>query len=140
LEVQNETYSGKCKLTAIGGYAVLLTNKRLSNSVAGDIVETHATVADAVDVADGSATDAIGIFLDSGVADGGEAWVVVAGIADVHMDADGCAVHNRIITSVTPGRGDVSNTPAVGVHFQEIGHAIEVAAANANARCVIHFL
>ena len=55
------------------------------------------------------------------------------------MDASGCAFGDRIITSATAGRGAVNNAPAVAVHFQEIGHAIENAAANANARCMVHF-
>ncbi len=135
-----EYSQSKIKLTSIGGYAILLTNKSGSNSVAGNVVETHATQADAVDIAGANATDPIGVFLDDGVADGSEAWVVVNGIADVWMDAGGCAVHDRIITSATAGRGDVNNTPSNSAHFQEIGHAIEAAAANALARCVIHFL
>jgi len=129
----------KSGMSAIGGFCIKLTNESGNPSVAGDIVETS-TTADAVDLADASALDPIGVFLESGVADGAEAWIVVGGIADVHMDAGGCAVHDRIITSATSGRGDVSNSPAVAEHFQEIGHAIEVAAANGTARCVLHFL
>lgn len=130
----------KFKITLIGGYAIKLTNKTGGNSVAGDIVIASAGTADAVDLAGANELDAIGVFLDSGIADGSEAWVVIAGIADVHMDAGGCALGDRIITSATAGRGDVNNAPAVATHFQEIGHTVEAAAANANARCVIHFL
>ena len=141
LEVWGEGYfAGKIKLTSIGGIAVLLTNKSGSNSVAGDIVEASTGTVDAVALADASSNHAVGIFLDSGVVDGSEAWIVVGGIADVHMDAGGCSKGDRIITSATAGRGDVSNSPATAVHFREIGHAIEAAAANANARCLIHFL
>ena len=144
LEVVGEIIAGagaaKIKITSIGGYAIKLTNKSGANSVAGDIVETSATTADAVDLADANELDPIGIFLDTGIADGAEAWVVVAGIADVHMDAGGCSLHDRIITSATAGRGLVDNAPAVAAHFQEIGHAIEAVGANGNARCIVHFL
>lgn len=130
----------KSKLTPIGGIAIKLTNKSGANSVAGDIVEVHATIADAVTKTNANADDSIGVFLDSGVADGSEAWVVISGIADVHMDAGGCAVHDRIITSATAGRGKLWNVGgAVATHFQEIGHALEAAAANGNARVVLHF-
>ncbi len=129
----------KGRLTPLGGLAILLTNKSGAVSVAGDVIQSHATIADAVIVADASATNVFGAFYESGIADGSSAWIVVAGKADIHMDAGGCSVQDRIITSATAGRGDVSNAPAVAVHFQEIGHAIEAAAANANALCVIHF-
>jgi len=132
--------SNKIKLTSIGGYAVKLTNKSGANSVAGDVVQVAAATADAVDITDAGNLFPVGVFLDSGVADGSEAWVVIAGIADVHMDAGGTTIQDRIITSATPGRGDASNNPAVAEHFQEIGHALETVGANGNARCIIHFL
>lgn len=130
----------KFKLTLIGGYAALLTNKTGANSVAGDVVIASTGTADAVALAGANELMVVGVFLDSGIADGSEAWVVQGGIADIHMDAGGCALGDRIVTSATAGRGDVNNTPSAAVHFQEIGHAIEVAAANANARCMLHLL
>jgi len=132
--------SDKAKVTAIGGYAVKLTNKTGANSVAGDVVRASATTTDAVDLTATNELNAIGVFLDSGIADGSEAWVVIAGIADVHMDAGGSALHDRIITSTTAGRGDVNNTPSAADHFREIGHALEAVGANENARCNLHFL
>lgn len=130
----------KAKMTTIGGFAIKLTNKTGAPSVAGDVVIASTITTDAVVLAAASELMCVGIFLDSGIADGSEAWVVTSGIADVHMDAGGCTRGDRIVTSLTPGRGLVNNLPAVAVHFQEIGHAVEPAAANANARCVIHFL
>ncbi|MEE9354742.1 MAG: hypothetical protein V3U75_04055 [Methylococcaceae bacterium] len=130
----------KFRITLLGGYAVLLTNKTGGNSVAGDVVKASAADADSVILAVANELNVIGVFLDSGIADGSEAWVVVAGIAEIHMDAGGCALGDRIVTSATAGRGAVNNAPSVAVHFQEIGHAIQAAAANGNARCIIHFL
>lgn len=130
----------KIKMTSIGGYAILLTNKTGANSVAGEVVIASTGTADAVAQAGANSVSAIGIFLEDGIADGSEAWIVVSGIAYVKMDAGGAALGDRIITSATAGRGLVSNAPAVAVHFQEIGHCIETTAANALGRCVLHFL
>lgn len=138
--IESEVIGPKYKLTLIGGMAVLLTNESGGVSVAGDIVMASTGTVDAVDIAGADGLNSIGVFLDSGVAESAEAWIVVSGIADVHIDAGGCVLGDRIITGAPAGRGTVSNLPAVAVHFQEIGHAIEGAAANANARCVIHFL
>ena len=136
----NEVISPKAKMTSIGGYAVAVTNKTGANSVAGEVVRADTVTADAVILTSVSGLHPVGVFLDSGIPDDNEAWIVVAGIAEVRMDAGGCAIGDRIITSATAGRGDVNNAPAVAVHFQEIGHAIQVAVANANARCFVHFL
>lgn len=130
----------KVGFTSIGGLAVRMTNETGDTSVAGDVVCASTGTADAVEWTGADGLCAIGMFLESGVIDGDEAWIVVAGIADVHMDAAGCTLGDRIVCSGTARRGEADNTPAVADHFKEIGHAIEIAAANANARCVIHFL
>lgn len=132
--------NAKAGMSAIGGKLIKLTNKTGGASVAGNTVNASSITVDAVEATEASSLQSIGVFLESGVADGAEAWIVHGGIADVHMDAGGCALGDRIITSATKGRGLVSNAPAVAVHFQEIGHAIEVAAANGNARIVMHHL
>ncbi len=130
----------KVGFTSIGGLAVKLTNETGDTSVAGDVVCASKGTVDAVEWTGADDLCAIGVFLESGVIDGSEAWIVVSGIADVHMDAVGCGLGDRIIAGTAPRRGEASNLPAVAEHFQEIGHAIEIAVANANARCVIHFL
>lgn len=127
-------------MTAIGGYATRLTNKTGAPTVSGDVVRSDPANTNSVILTAANELMAIGTFVDSGIADGSLAWVAVAGIADVHMDAGGCVRNDRIVTSVTPGRGTVNNLPSVAVHFQEIAHATEIAIANANARCIIHFL
>lgn len=130
----------KSGMSAIGGFCVKLTNETGNVSVAGDVVIASTATVDAVEWAGGNEFQPIGVFLESGVADGSEAWIVVAGIADVHMDAAGCALGDRILCSGTARRGEADNGPSAADHYKEIGHAIEIAAANANARCVIHFL
>ncbi|GAG37369.1 unnamed protein product, partial [marine sediment metagenome] len=91
-------------------------------------------------VADADATDVIGIVYNAGVADGSDVWIVVSGIAEVLIDAGGCVHHDRLISSATAGSADVSNTPAVAVHFQEIGHAIETVVGAGLAKAIIHLL
>lgn len=147
----------KIRLTAIGGYAVKLTNKTGSNTVAGQTVRADNDVAtgtdDAVILTAADEFETIGVFLDSGIADGSEAWVVVFGIADVAMEDNTAATRgNWVRTSVTEaGYADATNAappgggiPEIDQHLHEIGHCIESVAAGGGsthilARCLIHF-
>ncbi len=132
----------KIKLTALGGYAIKLTNKTGSNTVQGQLVAVYSATAvdDAFATQVASGDNTIGIVLDAGVSDGSEAWVVVSGIADVLIDAGGSARGDRIISSATAGSGDVWNVGgAVATHFLEIGHCIETRGGAGLARCVLHF-
>lgn len=130
----------KYKLTPIGGFAISLTNNTGLASVEGQVVEADDTDENSYKTADASAIDAIGTVYNAGIADGSETFIVVAGIAEVLIDAGGCVHHDRLIASATAGSADVSNTPAVGVHFQEIGHAIETVVGAGLAKAVLHFL
>ncbi len=143
LETTGTIETSKSKLTALGGYAIKLTNKTGANTVQGQLVNVYTATAidDAFKTVDASDEDIIGIVLDAGVADGSEAWIVISGIADVLMDAGGSARGDRIISSATAGSGDVWNVGgAIITHFMEIGHCIESRGASAGlARCVLHF-
>ncbi len=131
----------KCCMTAIGGFAIKLTNKTGGNTVAGQLVLSSTGTNDAFATCGASSDACIGIILEAGVADGSEAWVVVSGIADVLMDSGGSARGDRIISSATAGSADIWNVGgAVATHFLEIGHCIETRAGAGLARCVIHFL
>ncbi len=132
------TVGTKIRMTAEGGYCILLTNKTGISSIAGEVVIASTVTADAVASGAGGELQPIGVFLDSGVADGVGAWIVVSGIADIKADATGWAVGDRIVTSATAKRGAVNNLPIAAVHFQELGHAVEAAGANALGRCVLH--
>ncbi len=134
--------SKKGRITELGGYAIKLTNKTGSNSVAGQLVAVYSATAidDAVKTQVASGDNTMGIVLEAGIADGSEMWVVVSGIADVLMDAGGSARGDRIISSATAGSGDVWNVGgAVATHFLEIGHCIETRTGAGLARCVLHF-
>lgn len=130
----------KIKLTAIGGYAIKLTNKTGNNSVAGQIVIAHITQDDAVALSGANELMPIGVFLDGGVVDGSEAWIVISGIADVAYDNSSAIVRGDRITTGLAGLAMQNNTPSTAVHFREIGHAIESVAASGTARVVLHFL
>jgi hypothetical protein len=140
LHVDGKLYTNNVLVTPLGGVAVKLKNNTGAVTVVGDVVKSSSSVENAVELTDADAADAIGVFYESDVGVGEDAWVVVTGIAYVRMDAGGCSAHDRIVCSTTPGRGDVGNSPSTEVHFREIGHALEAAAANANAKCALHFL
>jgi hypothetical protein len=148
LDVTGEAIiNDKAKITSIGGYAIKLTNETGGNSVAGQLVRADTANNDAVILTAASDVECLGVFLDGGVADGSEAWVVVAGIADVAMTDNTAATRcNWVETSAEAGYADATNaTPvAAPTHFREIGHCIETVAAGGggthiNARCVLHF-
>lgn len=136
----------KSGMSDIGGICIKLTNKTGAASVAGQLVQADTANNDAVILAPAGNVDTIGVFLDAGVADGSEAWVVVSGIADVALDDNVAAVRGYWMGSgVLAGYAATSvSPPAAPTHFEEIGHCIEsVAAGGAGthilARCVLHF-
>jgi len=132
--------SEKYKDTAIGGRAVKLTNRTGAATVQGEIVMSDPANDDSVILSPTGDNDLFGVFLESGIADDAEAWVVTGGIALVKADATGFTRGDRVIMSTaTAGRAETDNTPAVAAHFTELGHALQTAAANAVARCALHF-
>ncbi len=130
----------KYKTTAIGGFAIRLTNKTGGNTVAGQLVRASAGTDDAFSTVGADSEEPIGVVLDAGIADGSEAWVVEGGIADTLIDAGGCAHGDRMITSTTAGSADVWNVGgAIATHFQEIGHCVETRVGAGLARIKLHF-
>lgn len=154
LEAQGEGYfAGKIKLTSIGGIAILLTNETGSNTIAGQLVKADTAVNDAVVLAGTDEEECFGVFLESGIADGNETWVVVVGVADVAMEDNTAATRgNWVRTSITEaGYADATNAappgggiPELDRHMKEIGHCLETVSAGGGgthilARCVLHF-
>lgn len=130
----------KVGFTSIGGVAIKLTNRSLGNSVEGELVEASGVNENAVALAGTSDAFVIGVFYESGVAVGDEAWIVVSGIAEVRANGDGFAQGDRLGASASDaGRADTMNSPGSPRHFDEIGHAIETAGANALGKAVLHF-
>jgi hypothetical protein len=85
----------KNKLTALGGLAIKLTNKTGSNTVQGQLVKADTANNDAVILTAISDTECFGVFLEGGIADGSEAWVVVSGICDVAMEDNTAATRGN---------------------------------------------
>lgn len=138
----------KSGMTSIGGFAIKLTNETGANTVAGQLVKADTATDDAVILTAAGDSECFGVFLDSGVADAAEAWVVIAGIADVAMQDNTTATRgNWVETSDTEAgyaNATTASPPAAPAHFEEIGHCIENVTAGGGgthilARCVLHF-
>jgi hypothetical protein len=140
--------SPKVKFTVDGGLAVKLTNKSGSTSTKGYCVKTSSTTSNAVTLSLVDIPDCIGVFYESDVADGQEAWVVVSGIADVYYGTSTTMGH---VARTLEGTDAYSNpgyaisqalfTPpfAVDKHFMEIGHLLETRSGAGLAKTVLHF-
>lgn len=149
LEVGPTVLTPKVKLTSTGGLAIMLTNKTGAASVKGEVVHPSATVNNAVVKIVVDDPDPIGVFLDSGVADGAEAWVVVSGIADVYFIGNTTSGHfaRGFLTadgeSYVTGQALSEPLPASpfsdAKHFYEIGHVIEARTGAGLAKVVLHF-
>ena len=134
--------------TDYGGLAVKLINKTGARSVKGYCVTPHATTANAVKLVPVDVPNCIGVFLESGVADGERAWIVVAGIADVYFSVAATMGH-LARTGLTADTGEIAGqalSEAVPTspfsedkHFCEIGHVLETTSGAGLAKCVLHF-
>lgn len=139
----------KISFTSEGGPCIQLTNKTGGNSVKGAVVSNSASVANAVEKAVKDEPDPIGVFYESGIADGQEAWIVVSGIADVYfvgntalghlargfLTADGASyVIGQAMSEAVPG-----SPFGVDKHFYEIGHVLESRVGAGLAKVCLHF-
>jgi hypothetical protein len=139
----------KAAINPDGGFMVRLTNKTGGNSVKGHVVSNSATVANAVEKILQNEPDPIGVFYESGIADGAEAWIVVSGIADVYFTGSTTLGYfaRGFVTAdggaYVIGQAMSENIPtspfATDKHFYEIGHVLEARVGAGLAKCVIHF-
>lgn len=136
----------KSRITPEGGFAIRILNKTGAVSVKGALVSLSTDVDNAV-ILQTNEYDTIGVFYDSGVADGQLATVVVSGIADV-LYKDGVASKrgNILLAADTNGRAiDIANPgdgiPGTDTHFKECGHVSETKTAGTNVlvKCILHF-
>ena len=141
--------SGKCFLTPEGGLAVKLTNKTGALSVKGEIVTPNTSFNNAVTKIVVDIPVPIGVFYESNILDGQEAFIVVSGIADVYfvgntvrghlargfLTADGGSyVSGQAISEAAP-----VSPFATDKHFYEIGHVLESRVGAGLAKCILHF-
>ena len=134
--------------TPDGGYAVKLINKTGAASVKGYLVDASPTTDRAVRLVPVNDPDCIGAFLESGVPDGSEAWIVVSGLAYVYFFGSTTRGHYARI-GVTADTGEaagqaiseaIPTSPfATDKHFQEIGHVLESRTGAGLALCCLHF-
>jgi hypothetical protein len=130
----------KVKLTTEGGIAILLTNKTGVNSVQGQIVIASTGTANSFATAAANEDMPIGAVYNAGVADGSECWVVVAGIADVLVDAAGAALGNVLYCGATGGSATAAAAlPAVANHNREVGHGLEARANAGLIKAILHW-
>lgn len=138
----------KVKFTEDGGLAIKLTNKTGAASVKGYLVHNSSAVDNAVVLSQIDIPDCVGVFLESDVADGEEAWIAVAGIADVYFSGDSTRGHMaRVGVSQDTGKANgqaiseaIPTSPfASDKHFAEIGHVLESRTGAGLAKCVLHF-
>ena len=115
-------------------------------SVKGTIVDASTGTDNAADIADTDSTDPIGVIYNSGVADGSEVWVVVAGIAQVLLEDTTASTRGNWVrtSSTTAGRADATTGSPPGAdvkHWQEVGHCTETQGAGTDvlAKMVLHF-
>lgn len=146
----NNVSSARVKFTAEGGIAVRYTNKTGAASVKGEVVTVYdATAVDqAVAKVVKNVPAAIGVFYESGVADGSETWVVVCGIADVYFVGSTTRGHlaRTFVTAdadYVTGQAKSEAFPtapfATDKHFSEIGHVLESRTGAGLAKVNLHF-
>lgn len=142
------TAGGLVRLTQEGGLAVKLLNKSGAASVRGYVVEANDNTNRAVSLTQVDMPDAIGVFYESGVADGELAWVVISGLAYVYfvgsatrgqlartfLTADGSFVAGNALAENFPAAPFLSDK-----HFCEIGHVLESRTGAGLALCALHF-
>ena len=141
------SFNEKIGFTTIGGLAIKLTNRTGAVTIAGQLVKPDTATDDGVILTGVSDVECTGVFLEAGIADDAETWVVVSGIADVAMKDNTAAIHGYWVeTSDEAGYADsTSVSPAAAPqHFEEIGNCIESVSATGGgthilARCILHF-
>ena len=139
----------KASTNSSGGFMIKVTNKTGGASVKGEVVTPSSATDNAVIKIVKDVPNPIGVFYESGVADGSEAWVVVAGIADVYfvgnttrgqlargfLTADGASyVIGQALAEAVPTPPFDSDK-----HFYEIGHILESRTGAGLAKCILHF-
>ncbi len=131
-------------LTTEGGVAHLYTNKTGAASVKGEIVVCDTSTDDAVDLAAADDVDNIGVFYESGIADGASVWVVTDGKAHVMLkNATASTRGNWVKVSDVEGRADATGAESPGAilaHSREVAHCLETKGGDTDvlALCQLH--
>jgi len=144
----NDAFSPKVKMTPEGGIAIKVTNKTGGASVKGYCVTTSDGTNNAVKLVPIDEPDCIGVFYESGIADAADAWVVIAGIADVYfwgnttrgqLARTGLAADTGEVAGQAMAEAIPTSPFNVDKHFCEIGHVLESRTGAGLAKVVLHF-
>jgi hypothetical protein len=138
----------KFLITPDGGIAVKLINGTGAVSVKGYVVRASSAANNTVILAVIDVPDAIGVFYESGVPAGAEAWIVISGIADVYFV--GNTTRGHLARTFVAGEGSYATGQALSEavpsnpfsdakHFCEIGHILESRTGAGLAKVVLHF-
>ena len=136
------------KFTPEGGLAVKITNKTGAASVKGYCVTTNEGQNNSVKLVPVDVPNCIGVFYDSGVADGAEAWVVISGIADVYfwgsttrgqLARTGMAVDTGEVAGQALSEAVPTSPFDTDKHFCEIGHVLETRTGAGLSKVILHF-
>lgn len=140
--------NSKVMFTDQGGLAIRMTNKTGAPSVKGEVVRSNSGQNNSVIKIVVDVPDSIGVFLDSGVPDGAEAWIVISGIAEVYfigstvrgqfargfLTADGASyVIGQVLAEAVP-----TSPFATDKHFYELGHILESRTGAGLAKVNLH--
>ena len=130
------------KITPEGGFAVRLTNKSGAVTVKGQIVSHEGTVANAFDLTAVDANHCLGVVYESGVEDGAQCWVVVAGIAQVLMKNAATMGHIcriPLTADVGEAAGYAMAAEQSGIaSVYKIGDVLETADADVLCKVLLH--
>ena len=134
----------KCRLTPEGGIAIQLTNKTGAASVKGSVVRADTSTDNAFILLDAGGQEPIGVVYESGIADGSECWVIIAGRVQILLQDSTASTRGNWVeaSATTAGRADATNAaPVPATHWKEIGHCMETKTGGTNvlAYCIIHF-
>jgi len=142
------SFSPRVKNTPIGGLAVKLVNRSGAASIKGHLVDISPSYDESVRLCPVEVPDCIGVFLDSGIPDGEEAWVVISGVAEVYFFASTIRGHFARIgwgsdTGEVAGQAIAEAIPSPPLstdkHFGEIGHVLTTRTGPGLAKVVLHF-
>lgn len=139
--------SPRIKFTPEGGLAIRVINKTGAASIKGYCVTAGAEDNSVILVPIG-VPNCIGVFYESGKADGEYVWIVISGMADVYfwnaptvgylartgLAADTGEVSGQALSEAFPASPFASDK-----HFCEIGHVLETKEAPGLAKTLLHF-
>lgn len=137
ITASSEVVGPKAKITAEGGYAVLLTNKTGHTSIKGEIVACDTSAANAVMLPGENGLFPMGVIYNGGVLADAEVWVVVKGRCQVALKDETASTQGQWIgTCAQDGRVTCVADPSA-IRAQGCGRCCETVSAGAEGVLVL---